>query len=139
MTQRYRAANFVELDVLGNPQINEVTKYENILVINLLLNSRPVRMSRSKSEHYKKNQVRACTTLKRRERTKNYAFNFDIRNWPNIHALWCRLTTTTRFLQFVVFLMQTISSVVVFWSKNGIYQLKWENKNEMDFDGIVIV
>lgn len=68
------------LDVLGNPQINEVTKYENILVINLLLNSRPVRMSRSKSEHYKKNQVRACTTLKRREITKNYAFNFDIRN-----------------------------------------------------------
>ena len=60
-------------------------------------------MSRSKSEHYKKNQVRACTTLKRREITKNYAFNFDIRNWPNIHALWCRFTTTTRFLQFVGF------------------------------------
>ena len=94
-TQRYRAANFVELDVLGNPQIIEVTKYENILVINLLLNSRPVRMSRSKSEHYKKNQVRACTTLKRREITKNYAFNFDIRNWPNMHALWCRFATTT--------------------------------------------
>ena len=35
-------------------------------------------MSRSKSEHYKKNQLRACTTLKRREITKNYAFNFDI-------------------------------------------------------------
>ena len=29
--------------------------------------------------------------------------------------------------------------VVVFWNKNGIYPLKWENKNEMDFDGIVIV
>lgn len=126
MTQRYRAANFVELDVLGNPQINEVTKYENILVINLLLNSRPVRMSRSKSEHYKKNQVRACTTLKRRERTKNYAFNFDIRNWPNMHALWCRFTTTTSVFfnaNHISLLFSETKTVFISWNEKT--KTKW--------------
>ena len=126
MTQRYRAANFVELDVLGNPQINEVTKYENILVINLLLNSRPVRMSRSKSEHYKKNQVRACTTLKRREITKNYAFNFDIRNWPNMHALWCRFTTTTNVFfnaNHISLLFSETKTVFISWNEKT--KTKW--------------
>lgn len=126
MTQRYRAANFVELDVLGNPQINEVTKYENILVINLLLNSRPVRMSRSKSEHYKKNQVRACTTLKRREITKNYAFNFDIRNWPNMHALWCRFTTTTSVFfnaNHISLLFSETKTVFIHWNEKT--KTKW--------------
>ena len=126
MTQRYRAANFVELDVLGNPQINEVTKYENILVINLLLNSRPVRMSRSKSEHYKKNQVRACTTLKRREITKNYAFNFDIRNWPNMHALWCRFTTTTSLFfnaNHISLLFSETKTVFISWNEKT--KTKW--------------
>lgn len=126
MTQRYRAANFVELDVLGNPKINEVTKYENILVINLLLNSRPVRMSRSKSEHYKKNQVRACTTLKRRERTKNYAFNFDIRNWPNMHALWCRFTTTTSVFfnaNHISLLFSETKTVFISWNEKT--KTKW--------------
>ena len=126
MTQRYRAANFVELDVLGNPQIIEVTKYENILVINLLLNSRPVRMSRSKSEHYKKNQVRACTTLKRREITKNYAFNFDIRNWPNMHALWCRFTTTTSVFfnaNHISLLFSETKTVFISWNEKT--KTKW--------------
>lgn len=126
MTQRYRAANFVELDVLGNPKINEVTKYENILVINLLLNSRPVRMSRSKSEHYKKNQVRACTTLKRREITKNYAFNFDIRNWPNMHALWCRFTTTTSVFfnaNHISLLFSETKTVFISWNEKT--KTKW--------------
>lgn len=126
MTQRYRAANFVELDVLGNPQINEVTKYENILVINLLLNSRPVRMSRSKSEHYKKNQVRACTTLKRREITKNYAFNFDIRNWPNMHALWCHFTTTTSVFfnaNHISLLFSETKTVFISWNEKT--KTKW--------------
>ena len=126
MTQRYRAANFVELDVLGNPQINEVTKYENILVINLLLNSRPVRMSRSKSEHYKKNQVRACTTLKRRKITKNYAFNFDIRNWPNMHALWCRFTTTTSVFfnaNHISLLFSETKTVFISWNEKT--KTKW--------------
>ena len=126
MTQRYRAANFVEMDVLGNPQINEVTKYENILVINLLLNSRPVRMSRSKSEHYKKNQVRACTTLKRREITKNYAFNFDIRNWPNMHALWCRFTTMTSVFfnaNHISLLFSETKTVFISWNEKT--KTKW--------------
>ena len=126
MTQRYRAANFVELDVLGNPQIIEVTKYENILVINLLLNSRPVRMSRSKSEHYKKNQVRACTTLKRREITKNYAFNFDIRNRPNMHALWCRFTTTTSVFfnaNHISLLFSETKTVFISWNEKT--KTKW--------------
>ena len=83
-------------------------------------------MSRSKSEHYKKNQVRACTTLKRRERTKNYAFNFDIRNWPNMHALWCRFTTTTSVFfnaNHISLLFSETKTVFINWNEKT--KTKW--------------